>query len=311
MAESFDKIVSVGKLEINRLDGPAQTINLGLGDSISIGRTSDNQVVLKESKVSRHHAVINVSALGVIISDLGSMNGSFLNGRQISIPENLSDGDKLIIGHTQINVSLQLPEGIDTQDADETQAETMRRISVTVLVADIKNYTSMSESIQMEDVSKTLNKWLSEVSVLVSDNGGTVDKYIGDAVMAFWTAETLSSSKSARNALNTAIQIQQLTKQFSDSFQKSTKYTWEASLSMNSGEALIGSVGSRAKRDFTIIGDTVNTAFRLESLCKKYSTDLLIGAGSAKLLKEEEKFTHLGDEIVEGKKQPISVYCLS
>jgi len=304
----------VATLRIRLADDSIEELEVFSGDSLNIGRTKDNQLVLKGTKVSRRHAVINASSLGLIFSDLNSLNGSFLNKRRITSPEKLSDRDELLIGNCMISVRLMAEEaGVKEEDAVQTQAASMEKATVTVLLADVRSYTSMSEQFPIENVSNALQAWLAGVSEIIRKHGGTVDKYIGDCVMSFFSGEPSESKTLAKSAVECSKEIISYTKKFSNSenWAHQASSEWRCGVSINSGEAMLGGLGAKELRDFTILGDTVNLAFRLEALFSQHDVEVIIGPMTRELLMKDYQFKSLGTEKLEGKTDLVKVFTLT
>ena len=248
-----------------------------------------------------------------IRDSLSSLNGSFLNKHRISSPEHLQNGDELLIGKSLVSVNL-LSSDFKTaaEDSIQTQAAAMKEATATVLLADVRNYTRMSEQLPIEDVSKSLQLWLSGVSGIIKTYGGTVDKYIGDCVMSFFAGEAEEASALAKRALQCGQEILKYTREFSssESWPHRDNSNWRCGVSINSGEAMLGGLGGKERRDFTILGDTVNSAFRLEALVSKYEVEIIVGAKTKEFLEDEFSFVCLGTEQLEGKEFELTVFTL-
>src|SRR5262249_30635022 len=152
-----------------------------------VGREVENHLVLDDVLVSRFHAVFNGTMSGMILSDLGSLNGTFVKGRRITTPVVLKPGDTVTIGSSKIVVHPGTVGGaIAAGSMAGTMVDQMRRVSITVLVADVCGFTVLSEQLAPHDVASMLQHWFGRVSETVEQFGGEVDKYIGDCVMALW-----------------------------------------------------------------------------------------------------------------------------
>jgi adenylate cyclase len=310
---------AVGILEVKREGSGREQIHLKEGETLRVGRVATNDLVLDDNLVSRFHAVFNASASGIVVSDLSSLNGTFLNGRRVSIPVNLRPSDVVTIGNTEIVVhqGALVGAGDDAEapvaSAPEcTMIASMKGVVVTVLLADVCNYTKFSEQLSANDVASMLRLWFSRVSETVEEFGGEVDKYIGDCVMALWSGLRLDAPDLASQAAEAALSIQQRTNELSASgkwiYHESNP--WRCRISLNSGEALMGTLGGAKARDFTVLGDTVNIAFRLNDLAGKINQDIVISAETAKLIEDTFVVEPLGHTPVEGKSIPVEIFSL-
>ena len=191
-------------------------------------------------------------------------------------------------------------------------AAQMRAVIVTVLLADIPGYTRMSEQVPGRDVAEMLQKRFASVSEIVDQHGGEVDKYIGDCVMALWRGSFQTAEAQAVLAGRAASEILKLTEGQSNSpeWPHREQFPWRCRISLNTGEALLGTLGGSGSRDFTVLGDTVNVAFRLNDLAGTLRETTIISAGTAKLLEGNFTVESLGAAPVEGRKEQVAIYRL-
>jgi len=168
---------------------------------------------------------------------------------------------------------------------------------VTVLFADIRGFTSMSEKLQPEQVVEVLNKYLSKMTDLVFKHGGTLDKYVGDEIMATYNVP-LDLEDHAIKAVQTAIDMQKTARAMGPEL----KY----GIGINTGEAIVGNIGSEKRLDYTVIGDSVNIGARLCS--KAEPNQILVSESTNNLVKEFIKTKSIGEITVKGKEKPLKVY---
>ena len=283
------------------------------GQSLRVGRANTNDLPLKNRNVSRFHAVFSASASGVVLSDLSSLNGTLVNGSRISTPVDLSSGDVVLISDARIHVKLTLGEERESDSTHgRTQTAQLAAVVVTVLVADVVGYTKLSEALPPQDVANMMHEWFQEVSQIVKDNGGEVDKYIGDCVMALWRGSHQNAEELATKAVKAGVCIQRETEVLSERlWSHRAIYPWKCRIALNTGEALMGTVGGAGKRDFTVLGDTVNIAFRLESVAGKLGTSFIFSRATADFIQKEIPVKGLGDINVEGRQGQVSVFTLA
>ena len=175
----------------------------------------------------------------------------------------------------------------------------------TFLFTDVRGFTNMSETLPPEQVTYIMNKVLTAQQCAVQSNGGMVDKYIGDAMMAIFNAP-LDQEEHETRAVQTALDIQENMKALNLEFAKEGLPEIAIGIGIHSGDAVIGNMGSATRFDYTAIGDAVNTAARLESATKEYSVDLLIGSATAKNTNFSLKYVN--EISVKGKDKGIEVY---
>jgi len=171
------------------------------------------------------------------------------------------------------------------------------RQEVTILFSDIRGFTTISEKNQPEKVVKMLNDYFNTATKIIQKNEGAVDKFIGDAIMALFNAPVKNTSH-ADNALKTAIQMQ---KEFK-------KQNINAGIGINTGDAIIGNIGSSKVMDYTAIGDAVNTASRIQALAK--TGEIIITDSTYNKLKLNKPKTTTRLVTVKGKEKPIKIHVI-
>ncbi len=205
-------------------------------------------------------------------------------------------------------VSPQLVEALLKDPSTMPTLKSERRM-VTILFSDIAGFTSMSESLPPDEVEHILNEYLTAMSEIVFESEGTLDKYIGDAVMAVWGNIGANNPKTdAYKAVNTAIQMQKRLIQLREKWLSEGMVPLQIRIGLNTGEALVGNFGSPQKMDYTVIGDAVNTAARLEGLNKEFGTSIIISQSTYDLVQDRMNGRHCGTVKVKGKEEAVSVY---
>mgnify|MGYP003633025751 FL=1 len=175
----------------------------------------------------------------------------------------------------------------------------------TFLFTDVRGFTSMSEKLEPEQVTYIMNRALTAQQTAVQKNGGMVDKYIGDAMMAIFSAP-LDLDFHENKALDCAIDIQKNMEELNIELEEKNIPPVAIGIGINTGYAVIGNMGSESRFDYTAIGDAVNTAARLESGTKEAGVDMLIGYNTA--IKTDYKLELLEPLKVKGKDKPLEVY---
>ena len=177
----------------------------------------------------------------------------------------------------------------------------------TFLFTDVRGFTSMSESLPPEQVTYIMNKALTAQQAAVQKYGGMVDKYIGDAMMAIFNAP-LDQADHEEQAIDCGLQIIENMEALNQEMKQEGLPEIAIGIGINSGNAVIGNMGSESRFDYTAIGDAVNTAARLESATKEQKVDLLIGESTSRA---SVKMLNLVNEIyVKGKEKGLRVYTL-
>ena len=178
---------------------------------------------------------------------------------------------------------------------------------LTVLFADIRGFTALSERLAPEEVAEMLREYLTEMTEVVFAHGGTVDKYIGDCVMALYNVP-FEDPDHVRNAMRTALELQERTLQVSARWEARLGAAIRTGIGVNTGEAVVGTLGSRQRLEYTAVGDTINLASRLEALTKDYGVGIIISEFSQRHLTGEFLTRELGQVTVRGRTQPVRIY---
>ena len=183
-----------------------------------------------------------------------------------------------------------------------------RQVEIAVLFVDVRGFTAMSEKLEPAEVVEILNSYLTLIADCILRNGGTLDKFIGDAAMAFWGAP-LRHEDNARKALQaaqTAMDMVAGARQISAELEKQYHRTVSFGIGIHLGEAVVGNIGSTSRMDYTAIGDTVNTAARLEANAP--GETIYISRAVADVLEGRIRTTSLGDSVkLKGKKEGFEV----
>ena len=178
---------------------------------------------------------------------------------------------------------------------------------ITVLFTDVRGFTSLSESMSAEDVTYIMNRALTAQVEAVRQYGGTIDKFIGDALMAFWNAP-LDIDRHENAAVDCALQMRKNMDKLNLELVDEDLPPVSIGIGINSGEAIVGNMGSDTRFDYTCIGSPVNEAARLESSCKEVGVDLIIGRTTA--LKSDQILKELEPIKVKGVERPLQIYGL-
>jgi adenylate cyclase len=178
---------------------------------------------------------------------------------------------------------------------------------VTVYFSDLAGFTTLSERLPAEEVVHILNAYLERMTSVIMDGGGFVNKFEGDAVMAFWGAP-LDSDEQAVQAMRAALRCQEELQSLNDDFENSGLPRLGMRIGINSGEVIVGNIGSRKRFEYTVIGDAVNLASRLEGINKQYGTAIICGELAGRMAAGKIVLRRLDRVRVKGKKNPEEIF---
>lgn len=182
---------------------------------------------------------------------------------------------------------------------------------VTILFSDIRDFTTISEKLEPESLVLLLNSYLSPMTDIVLKNGGTLDKYIGDAIMALFNAPLDLEDHATKGCLTALMMLRKLNEVNQDLNKKGLPKI-DIGIGINTGKVVVGNMGTEVRFDYTAIGDSVNLASRLEGMNKVYGTHIIISEFTAEKIKQKSFKLRLLDIIkVKGKSKPVAIYEIS
>jgi len=182
-----------------------------------------------------------------------------------------------------------------------------KRSLVTVMFSDIRGFTHYSENREPEEVVAVLNEYFTAMSAIILDHGGMIDKYVGDAIMAVFGAPVAKVDDASR-ALDAALQMLAALDELNARWDAEGRVPLRIGVALHTGEALAGNVGSIERMDYTVIGDTVNLAARVEELNKKYGTTLLATESTVEAAGSRFASRLVGETAIRGREQPIRIF---
>ena len=179
---------------------------------------------------------------------------------------------------------------------------------ITCMFSDVRDFTSISEQLTATELAMALNRYMGEMTDIVFETNGTLDKYIGDAIVAFWGAP-LDIGDHVNQAVDAGVRMLEALPAINKEFEEKNLPEFKIGLGLNSGECSVGNMGSDQIFAYTALGDNMNLGARLESLCKYYGAQILISEYTFKRLDQDRFTTRLIDNvIVKGKTEPVGVY---
>lgn len=235
--------------------------------SCFLGRAATNHIVVADDRASRRHAMVQAQSHGEFwLIDLGSANGTYLNGRRLTQASRLSDGDRIeLAGRSFAFRQDRTGQSLSTSLGAEKTIQDIRALPCWLLVADIEGSTQLVTKIPTEEASQMTGRWLAACKQVVDDNGGTINKFLGDGFFAYWPARDASTPVAVARAL-TALRSMQTTG--SPPFR----------LVLHLGKVCFGgaSLGEES-----LMGAEVNFAFRMEKLAAGIGRSFLVSEPAA------------------------------
>ncbi len=284
----------------------AEPFEVRVGNTASIGRTRENTICLHFSPlVSRQHALIRcMNAVQYQLIDLGSRNGTYVNDQRVVMPVVLEAGARIRVAD---NILTFLEDEAQEEDVSMTVEASNATTSsglfrpVALLVCDIRGFSTMSERIPAADLAQLLGKWFREAANSVQTAQGTIDKFIGDAMLAYW-----AGAPDCDIVLATAQHLLKL----------AAARSWPGheefriAVALHYGPATFSDIGLAGGRDATIIGDAVNTVFRLEAVSKELDQSVVLSEAFADRLINPPALKDFGEQSLKGKTQMVKVFGL-
>lgn len=267
------------------INGEMRRIPLLLDRPCLIGRSEKNTVVLDDDEASRNHAILQADSGGFLLTDRNSSNGTFVNGLRTGAPTVLRNGDRIGIGVHQFTFyqpAASAPVEPETDELASTNVVFAEKL-ITVLVVDIRDFTGLAQRTEAGKLAQMSRTFFGEAGRLLLASGSAAQKYIGDAVLAYWVHEAFHPKFLELVAvLESVTRLNDSAASLQERFQLADPIRIGAGV--NTGRATVGNVGSIASTDHTVMGEVVNKAFRLESATKEIGRDLLLGEDTWRFL---------------------------
>ncbi len=199
------------------------------------------------------------------------------------------------------------PELVEEMARDpENYSMEGRKQELTVLFSDVRSFTTISEGLDSKELTQLMNQYLGAMTSIVRKNRGTLDKYIGDAIMAFWGAP-VSDAEHARNAVLTALEMMPALRTLDEPFKARGWPVLHIGIGINTGTMTVGDMGSPVRQSYTVMGDAVNLGSRLEGITKQYGVGIVVGETTRAVVKDVV-FRELDRVRVKGKDEPVAIF---
>ena len=183
------------------------------------------------------------------------------------------------------------------------------RVPVTILFSDLVGFTTLAEKADPEALVAQLNEYLTRMTSVIFSNGGTLDKFIGDAIMAEWgNVRSLGMAQDTKNCARAALAMRRELAGLNAKWRGEGRMGLGMGIGINQGEVIVGNIGSQERMDPTVIGDSVNLASRLEGLTRVYGVDILVGTTAADLVRDEIHLRSVARVQVKGKTKPVDIF---
>lgn len=286
------------------MDGQVRQFPLEQGDAFYIGRSDKSNIVIADDRISRYHAMVQYRDDDQFyITDMGSRNGTYVNGSRISAPVMLQPGDELRIGNQELKFHRRtVTEAAPKEDLSKSTNILFTYSLVTVLVADIRDFTGLAQRVEASKLSRISGTLFRESGKILHERGAWAQKYIGDAVMAIWLHKKRAPGLRELIAiLNGLAHLAEIAAGLEIGFELDAPVRIGAGI--NTGWASVGNVGSTVSADHTALGDVVNKAFRLEAATRDIAYDLALGEETHGFLHariDTEKFMQAHDVKLKG-----------
>ncbi len=285
-----------------------------LADFNLVGRSKDAAIQLLDAGVSREHSSIRRDPSGYWVNDLGSANGTYVNDLAVTSSQKLVDGDQITFGTVTLSFS-STTDGDEPANSDNMfQTQILKRTNVKVtttplilLVGDIRGFTQIASKVTADELASLVRTWYDDCRSILGSRGAIIDKFIGDAVFAYWKDTGLQTREAALDAARALRDGADFT-QSGISVMDRHGIQFECRVGLHIGEV---SLGAMTKGNNTALGDAVNLTFRIESLTRELDAPVLSSAQFLEGWDEGKKaFSPRGFQRIKGYPTPVEVFSL-
>ncbi len=283
-----------------------------LADFNLLGRSPDATIRLQDTGVSRQHATIRRDGTLYWVSDLGSANGSFVNDVAVTTARALRHGDRIQLGTClfifETDDGDHTGHSISGHQMMHTVALPIKTVKATLLVGDLRNFTSLSAQLSAEDVAAMLREWYAQCEQVLKSRGAIIDKFIGDGVFAYWAGDSIDVRAKATEAARLLSGPEASESPVRKSLKTDRNLEVHCHIGIHVGDVALGAMGRGVN---TAVGEAVNVTFRIESLTRKLQVPVLVSASFMEGWPEgASDFKNVGIHPVKGQPDPVEVYAL-
>jgi adenylate cyclase len=284
-----------------------------LGDVSLIGRGDAATVRLADGSVSRQHATIRFEAPNFWLVDLGSANGTFVNGTAVTAARALRHGDRLQFGKAVLVFEdggvAATPEPVISERTQIARfaPEPSRNVPATIMVADLKGFTAICSTLSSGQVADLLREWYADCDLILKRYGASIDKFIGDCVFAYWHGTEPDLRMKAVQAAQALRAIEQVPASPTRMLLAASHgIRLDCRVGIHLGQMAVGSMGKGIN---TALGDAVNIAFRIEGLTRATGEPILVSAAFLEGWEAAGRlFEPCGTHAIKGHPDPIEVF---
>lgn len=280
----------------------------------TIGRSNDNDLVLSDHWVSRNHAMLQQTDDGeFFLVDLGSRNGTFVNGRRVSFPIHLRHRDQISFGLTRLEfystATYQEREAVDNVNQETFDSHHYERRLVSVLIVNIHDFTLLTKETEDNLVAQTMGQWLRQANQILQRSGCFVSRYISDTVVGIWFHDPGSRFRQILSILKAAHDFAEMTTQLADEY--SLSYPLQVGIGISTGYGIVNKMAGNEHCQCNVFGSPINTAIRLQNATRQLTADVIIGKETYQSLNQVEPGNELFTEHqldFKGSQEQITVY---
>ncbi len=278
-----------------------------LGGSVFIGRSPESNVQISDPRASRRHAMIREQDDGCWFYDLGSFNGSYLNRNRVTTTRKLENEDVIRIADIEFRFESAKGPSPPDQSADlGATIPLIRKMPVIVLVSDIIGYTQLAESLPADELAQAIGTWYGDCDEILGGYGATIDKFIGDAVLAYWSQVGVEARTQALQAASGLLQACDRIQHQHAGILEEKGLGFQSGISLHLGEVASGRIG---QGELTLLGDAVNLGFRIEELTRTLDTPVLVSAAFLDNWEAGRQYcASLGAQPIKGRANPIELF---
>lgn len=275
-----------------------------------IGRKTDCVVYLPDQRISRQHAVIRQQNIQEFwFSDLGSFNGSSINNRRVTTTQRLKNGDIIRICEFEFRFELST-ETLDTVEkidaASFVTIGDIQRWKAVMLVSDLEGFTNLSEKLLPDVLAQIIGRWYRSCEEIMEQRKGRIDKFMGDAVLAYWLNPTEAELALALTAARDLVAGCKTIQAQNEKILEPLGIELSSGVGIHFGEVILSPVTAGVQ---TILGDAVNVTFRLESLTRELKENILISSEALTLAGEKQSgFKNRGFHKLKGRSTPLEIF---